>query len=98
MRTEALVAFLAMAAVSYAIRLAGFQMGGALGRQPRLKRALDQLPAAILIALVVPQLAHAGPAEWGAALLVLGAACYFDQLLAPLLIGVLSVVALRSML
>jgi len=67
MRAEVLLAFLAMAAVSYGIRVAGFLVGGRLHENPRLRAALDQLPAAILIALVVPSLARGGPTEWLAA-------------------------------
>ena len=72
MRAEVLLAFLAMAAVSYGIRVAGFLVGGRLHENPSLKAALDQLPAAILIALVVPSLARGGPAEWLAAVRGLG--------------------------
>jgi uncharacterized membrane protein len=98
MRAEVLLAFLAMAAVSYGIRAAGFLVGRRLHEHPRLSAALDQLPAAILIALVVPSLARGGPAEWLAAALVAALAWYVDFLLIPLAAGVVAVVLLRGVL
>lgn len=96
MRPEVLLAFLAMGAVSYAIRVAGFLAGGTLHRWPRLHAAIDQLPAAILLALVAPQLAHGRMAERLAALIVAAAAWYVDVLLVPLALGVVAVVLLRA--
>ena len=98
MRPEVLIAFLAMAAVSYLIRVAGFLVGGRLHGHPRLRTALYQLPAAILIALVAPKLLHGGHAEWIAAAVVVVLAWYVDLLLIPLAAGVLAVVLLRGAL
>ena len=98
MRAEVLLAFLAMAAVSYGIRVAGFLVGRRLREHPRLSAALDQLPAAILIALVVPLLARGGPAEWLAAAVVAALAWWVDFLLVPLAVGVAAVVLLRGVL
>ena len=98
MRAEVLLAFLAMAAVSYGIRVAGFLVGGRMHEHPRLRAALDQLPAAILIALVVPILTRGGPAEWLAAAIVAGLAWFVDLLLVPLAVGVIAVVVLRGFL
>ena len=97
MRLEVLLAFLVMGAVSYAIRVAGFFVGGTLNRWPRVNAAIDQLPAAILLALVAPQLAHGGMPERIAALIVLAAAWYVDVLLVPLALGVVAVVLLRGL-
>ncbi|HKF70514.1 MAG TPA: AzlD domain-containing protein [Stellaceae bacterium] len=98
MRAEVLLAFLAMAAVSYGIRLAGYLVGGRMHEHPRLRAALDQLPAAILIALVVPIVTRGGPAEWLAAAVVAALAWYVDLLLIPLAAGVIAVVLLRGFL
>ena len=98
MRAEVLIAFLAMAAVSYGIRVAGFLAGGRMHEHPRLRAALDRLPAAILVALVVPLIAHGGPAEWLAAAVVAALAWWVDLLLVPLAAGVVAVVVLRSVL
>jgi len=98
MRTEVLIAFLAMAAVSYGIRVAGFLVGGRMHEHPRLRAALEQLPAAILIALVVPMVAHGGLAEWLAAAVVAVLAWWVDFLLVPLAAGVIAVVVLRGFL
>jgi uncharacterized membrane protein len=98
MRAEVLLAFLAMTAVSYGIRVAGFLVGQRLHEHPRLSAALEQLPAAILIALVVPSLARGGPAEWLAAAVVAALAWLTDFLLVPLAAGVVAVVLLRGVL
>ena len=98
MRAEVLLAFLAMAAVSNGIRAAGFLVGSRMHEHPRLRAALDQLPAAILIALVVPLLARGGPAEWLAAAVVAALAWWVDFLLVPLAVGVAAVVLLRGVL
>ncbi|HYC14388.1 MAG TPA: AzlD domain-containing protein [Stellaceae bacterium] len=98
MRPEVILAFLAMAAVSYGIRVIGFFVGRRIPDHPRLRAALAQLPAAILIALVVPMLAHAGPPEWLAAAIVAAAAWFVELLVVPLAIGVVAVVVLRGML
>ena len=71
---------------------------GRMHEHPRLRAALDQLPAAILIALVVPLVARGGPAEWLAAALVAALAWFVDFLLVPLAAGVIAVVLLRSVL
>jgi len=98
MRPEVLLAFLVMGAVSYAIRVAGFLAGGTLHRFPRLRAAIDQLPAAVLLALVAPQLLHGGAPERLAALVVAAVAWYVDILLVPLALGVAAVVLLRAAL
>jgi uncharacterized membrane protein len=98
MRVEVALAFLMMGAVSYAIRVAGFLAGGTMQRYPRLRAAFEQLPAAILLALIAPQLAHGGAPERLAALIVVAVAWYVDFLLVPLAAGVVAVVLLRAAL
>ncbi|HUN48775.1 MAG TPA: AzlD domain-containing protein [Stellaceae bacterium] len=98
MRVDVLLAFLAMSAVSYGIRVAGYLARSRLPDHPRLMAAMDQLPAAILIALVVPMLARGGPAEWIAAAVVAALAWFVDLLLIPLAVGVVVVVLLRGVI
>ncbi len=98
MRLDVLLAFLAMSAVSYGIRVAGFLLRSRLPDHPRLIAAMDQLPAAILIALVVPMLARGGVAEWIAGGVVLVLAWFVDLLLIPLAAGVVAVVVLRGVM
>jgi len=97
-RLDVLLAFLAMSAVSYGIRVAGYLARSRLPDHPRLMAAMDQLPAAILIALVVPMLARGGPAEWIAAAVVAALAWFVDLLLIPLAVGVVVVVLLRGVI
>lgn len=98
MRAEVILAFVAMSAVSYGIRVSGYLLRSRLPDHPRLVAAMDQLPAAILIALVVPMLARGGIAEWLAASVVLALAWFVDLLLIPLAAGVVAVVLLRGLL
>lgn len=96
MRADVILAFVAMSAVSYGIRVAGYLLRSRLPDHPRLTAAMDQLPAAILIALVVPMLARGGIAEWLAGGVVLVLAWFVDLLLIPLAAGVMAVVLLRG--
>ena len=63
MRTEALVAILAMAAVTWLCRAGGLLLASRLPPQGRIARGLQQLPGCVLAALVAPAIASGGPAE-----------------------------------
>jgi uncharacterized membrane protein len=51
------------AAVTYGLRLGGLLLASRLPESGRIKRAMDALPGAILLALVAPSVAGAG--LWG---------------------------------
>lgn len=55
------LAILAMAAVTYAMRVGGFWLMGRVALTPRLRRILGALPGAVVIATVVPIIAREGP-------------------------------------
>ena len=56
------------------------------------------LPGAIVIAVLGPELAAGGPAEWGAAGLVLLVMWKTESILLALVAGVLGVVGFRALL
>ena len=91
-----LAAIAAMAAVTYAARIAGLFLVGRLNLTGRTKAAFDAIPAAVLVAVVAPVMLATGPAETIAALIT-GAAAARLPLLAVVAVGVVSVVVLRSL-
>ena len=83
-----------MAIVTYINRLSGLVLVRFVRPEGRTKAALDALPAAILMAVIAPMVLTEGPAESLAAVVTAVAALRLP-LLAAVVIGVASVVALR---
>lgn len=94
--TATLVAIAAMAAVTYATRVAGLVFARFIPATGRARAALDALPPAVLVAVIAPA-ASAGPAEIVAAALTALAAVRLP-LLGVVAVGVGSVVVLRHLL
>lgn len=92
-----LAAIAAMAAVTFATRVAGLFLVGRLALQGRGKAAFDAIPAAVLVAVVAPVMLATGPAETVASLIT-GLAAIRLPLLATVGVGVASVVVLRAAL
>jgi uncharacterized membrane protein len=92
-----LAAILAMAAITYLTRIAGIFLAGRLTLKGRAKAAFDAIPPAVLVAVIAPTVLATGPAETLAALVTAVAASRLP-LLATILIGVATVVALRAAL
>lgn len=92
-----LAAILAMAAVTYATRIAGLFLVGRFNLTGRAKAAFDAIPAAVLVAVVAPVMLATGPAETIAALITAAAAARLP-LLAVVAVGVVSVVLLRAVM
>jgi uncharacterized membrane protein len=97
MRIETLLAILAMAAITYATRIAGLFLAGRLSLQGRAKAAFDAIPPAVLVAVIAPVVLATGPAESLAALVTALAATRLP-LLATIAVGVASVVAIRAVI
>jgi uncharacterized membrane protein len=91
-----LLAILAMAAATYATRIAGLAVGRRIPQSGRARAALDTLPAAVLVAVIAPA-AVGGPAEILATAVTVLAATRLP-LLAVVGIGVAAVVILRATL
>ena len=88
---------LGMAVLTYLTKVGGIWVVSRLAMSDRLEAGLSVLPGAIVIAILAPELAQGGPAEWGAAVVVVGIAWRTDNILLALCGGVLAVVAFRSL-
>jgi uncharacterized membrane protein len=89
------LAIIGMAVATYATRASGLYLMRGVVVTGRLKAALDALPPAILMAVIAPTILTTGVAETSAAALTAVAAFMRLPLVVTVLIGVVSVVALR---
>lgn len=87
---------LAMAVVTYLTKTGGLWLVNRIEMSERLEAGLSVLPGAIVIAVLGPELAAGGPAEWGAAALVLAVMWRTESILLALCAGVVGVVVLRG--
>jgi len=92
-----LAAIFAMAVATYATRVSGLWLLRFVRVTPRMQAALDALPVAILTAVIAPSLMKGGPADMLAAAVTLVAAARLP-LLAAVILGVSSAVALRHLI
>jgi uncharacterized membrane protein len=92
----ALVAIVAMGAVTYLTRVAGVFLAGRLVLRGRAKAAFEAIPPAVLIAVIAPTVLATGWPETAAALATAVAATRLP-LLATVAVGVVAVVALRAL-
>jgi branched chain amino acid efflux pump len=89
-----LAAILAMAAITYATRVAGILLAGRLVLAGRAKAAFAAIPAAVLTAVIAPAVLATGwPESIAAAVTALAASRL--PLLPTIVIGVAAVVGLR---
>lgn len=91
-----LAAILAMAAITYATRVAGLFLADRLVLTGRAKAAFDAIPAAVLTAVIAPSALATGWPETAAAAISILAATRLP-LLGVVAVGVVSIVALRSL-
>ncbi|WP_436347340.1 AzlD family protein [Natronorubrum sp. FCH18a] len=87
---------LAMTVVTVVAKVGGIWLVRRFEVSERLEAGLDVLPGAIVIAVLGPELAAGGPAEWGAAAAVLAVMWRTENILLALCTGVLAVVAFRA--
>ncbi len=92
-----LLAIAGMAIATYLNRLSGLVLVRFVRLEGRTKAALDALPPAILMAVIAPMALARGPAETAAAVITVIAALRLP-LIAAVIIGVASVVALRHLI
>ncbi|WP_226040581.1 AzlD domain-containing protein [Natrinema sp. DC36] len=89
---------LAMALVTALTKVGGFWLLQRIDVSERLEAGLSVLPGAIVIAILGPELAAGGPAEWGAAGVVLLVMWRTESILLSLCGGVGAVVLLRALI
>jgi len=93
-----LVVILAMSVTTYATKAGGLWLLGRIDLSDRAATALRALPGAIVVSLLVPELARAGLPGWTAAAAVLAVARRTDSVLLALAVGTGAVVSLRFLL
>ncbi|ADB59593.1 branched-chain amino acid transport [Haloterrigena turkmenica DSM 5511] len=91
------VVILAMTVVTVVAKVGGIWLVRHVEVSDRLQAGLDVLPGAIVIAVLGPELASGGPAEWGAAALVLAVMWRTESIILALVTGVVAVVSLRTL-
>ncbi|QLP97734.1 MAG: AzlD domain-containing protein [Rhodoblastus sp.] len=91
---QVVLALLAMMAATYATRVAGFLTPARLNLSPRMKAALDAIPAAVLVSVVAPSMLTTGWRETLASLIAALAATRLP-LIAVVGVGVVAIVLLR---
>ena len=94
----AVAAILAMALVTVVAKVGGIWFVRHVEVSERLQAGLDVLPGAIVIAVLGPELAAGGPAEWGASALVLAVMWRTESIVLALVTGVVAVVSFRALL
>lgn len=92
---QALLAILAMAAVTFATRVAGFLLPARPQLSPRWQAAFEAIPAAVLVAVVAPTILATGWRETLASLIAMAAATR-APLIGVVTIGVAAIVLLRQ--
>jgi uncharacterized membrane protein len=86
----------AMAVATYATKAGGLWILDGVELSDRARAGLEAVPGAIVVSILGPELATAGPAEWGAGGVAVLVAWRTDSLVLALLTGVGSVLLLRS--
>lgn len=87
-----------MALATLATRWLGLWLVSQTDLSPRLEAGLEAIPGAVLVSLIVPSVVSGGPAEWGAAIVVVALAYRTGSLLVSMVGGMAVVVALRAIL
>jgi len=93
----ALVAIIGMAVGTYLTRIGGYWLVSRVDLTPQFRAWLSYLPGAILVSLIVPELANGELAEWGAALAALLVAWRSGNILYAMLAGIGVVLLLRRL-
>jgi uncharacterized membrane protein len=92
-----LLAIIGMGLATYATRLSGLLMMRGVVVKGRWKAALDAVPPSVLMAVIAPTVLMTGRAESLAAIATAIAAFLRAPLLVTILVGMVSVVGLRSL-
>ena len=93
-----LLAIIGMGVATYLTRLSGFYLLRGLNLSGPMKAALDAQPPAVLMAVIAPMILATGLAETIAAAITAVAAFFRLPLAVTIVVGIVSVVALRAIL
>lgn len=92
-----LLAIVLMALATYATRAGGLWLASRFDLSERAGAWLDQIPGAILVSLVAPTVLMGGPVEVFAAIVVVIVSLRTGSLLAAMVTGVGTVLALQAL-
>jgi len=87
---------LGMSVATYTTKAGGLWLLSHVNVSDRIESGLEILPGAIIISILGPELTSVGPAEWGAAVVVLLVMWRTENVLLALLSGVAAVLLLRG--
>lgn len=93
-----LVAVVGMAVGTYLTRIGGYWLVSRIELTALVRAWLRYVPGAVLAALIIPDLAGGGPAEWGAAGAALLVAWRTGNILFAMVAGIAAVLLLRGVL
>lgn len=88
---------LAMTLVTALTKVGGFWLLRRIEVSERLEAGLSILPGAIVVAILGPELAAGGPAEWGATAVVVAVMWRTENILLALCGGIGAVILFRAM-
>jgi uncharacterized membrane protein len=86
-RSDVLLAILAMAAATYITRAGGYVLFRAIRPNETVRVALGYIPGALFVAYVAPALASGGWPEWGGAVITVAVMLGTRQMSAAILAG-----------
>lgn len=87
LRSDVMLAFAVMTAVTIAARLGGFWLMGYVDVTPRIRRMLDALPGSIIVAAALPVAVNGGPVVMGAIVAAIAATVVFRNDFIAVIVG-----------
>lgn len=86
-----------MSVATYVTKAGGLWLLSRINVSDRIESGLEMLPGVIIISILGPELTSAGPAEWGAAVVVLFVMWRSENVVLALVCGVASVLLFRNL-
>ncbi len=87
LRSDVMLAFAVMTAVTVAARLGGFWLMGYVNVTPRVRRMLDALPGSIIVAAALPIAVNGGPVVMFAIVAAIAATVVFRNDFIAVIVG-----------
>lgn len=97
LRSDVMLAFAVMTAVTVASRLGGYWLMGYVNVTPRVRRMLDALPGSIIVAAALPVAVNGGPVVMFAILAALAVAILLRNDFIAVIVGMAVAAAARAL-
>lgn len=97
LRSDVMLAFAVMTAVTVASRLGGYWLMGYVNVTPRVRRMLDALPGSIIVAAALPVAVNGGPVVMFAILAALAVAIMLRNDFIAVIVGMAVAAAARAL-